>query len=51
MEVSVKRESTVLMINLPAVHLGMASQAPPKNLKKQEEKFVIGYRLDPKELT
>ena len=38
-EVSVKRESTVLMSNLPAVHLGMASRAPPKILKKKEEKF------------
>lgn len=38
-EVSVKRELTVLMSNLPAVHLGMASRAPLINLKKKEEKF------------
>ena len=38
-EVSVKRKHTVLMSNLPAVHLRMASQAPLKNLKKKEEKF------------
>ena len=38
-EVSVKRESTVLMSNLPSVHLGMASQVHTKNLKKKEEKF------------
>ena len=27
------------MSNLPTVHLGMASQVHPKNLKKNEEKF------------
>ena len=29
----------VMMSNLPAVHLGMASRAPLENLKKKEEKF------------